>query len=144
MGMSLTLQRFNVPLSVFFFVWKHATVRQLFSLVTLLRHILNLRHVSHVLFMLSPLVLRTPSDLLIRLDRPLYGVPEAGSHWYNMYHNHHMTCLRMKAARHDPCLLYTMQLFSENSWIQGTWCNLSSDRRHTYSMQRTFFKSRAK
>jgi hypothetical protein len=37
----------------------------------------------------------------------LYGVPEAGNHWYNTYHSYHIKQLRMNQSTYDPCLLYT-------------------------------------
>jgi hypothetical protein len=38
--------------------------------------------------------------------RPLYGVPEAGNHWFNTYHQHHVKELQMDQSTYDPCLLY--------------------------------------
>lgn len=69
---------------------------------------------SRPIYVEPPHILKTPSDLIIRLDRPLYGVPEAGAHWFNTYHSHHTTRLDMTAATHDPCLLYTAKLFAAN------------------------------
>jgi hypothetical protein len=39
--------------------------------------------------------------------KPLYGVPEAGNHWFNTYHSHHIKKLQMNQSTYDPCLLYT-------------------------------------
>jgi hypothetical protein len=34
-------------------------------------------------------------------------VPEAGNHWFNTYHQHHIKELQMTQSTYDPCLLYT-------------------------------------
>lgn len=43
----------------------------------------------------------------MKVVKPLYGVPEAGAHWFNTYHNHHTKKLFMKISTYDPCPLYT-------------------------------------
>ena len=48
-------------------------------------------------------------DSVLRVVKPLYGVPEAGNHWFRTYHNHHVQELHMNASTYDPCLLYTNQ-----------------------------------
>jgi hypothetical protein len=44
---------------------------------------------------------------LLKVLRPLYGIPEAGTHWYKTYHKHHTEKLGLKASTYDPCLLHT-------------------------------------
>ena len=48
-------------------------------------------------------------DSVLRVVKPLYGVPEAGNHWFRTYHNHHVQELSINASTYDPCLLYTNQ-----------------------------------
>jgi hypothetical protein len=55
--------------------------------------------------------LQLPKGSILRIVKPLYGVPEAGNHWFNTYHNHHIQKLRMKQSTYDPCLLYTTEGF---------------------------------
>ena len=43
----------------------------------------------------------------MKVIKPLYGVPEAGNHWFNTYHHHHIEKLQMDQSTYDPCLLYT-------------------------------------
>ena len=43
----------------------------------------------------------------MRIIKPLYGIPEAGNHWFNTYHRHHLDKLHMNQSTYDPCLLYT-------------------------------------
>ena len=43
---------------------------------------------------------------LLKVLRPLYGVPEAGTHWFKTYHTHHTDRLLLKPSTYDPCLLY--------------------------------------
>ena len=37
--------------------------------------------------------------------KPLYGIAEAGAHWWATYFKHHIDRLRMKTSTYDPCLL---------------------------------------
>ncbi len=46
-------------------------------------------------------------DMLLRIVRPLYGVPEAGLHWFKTYHGFHKRKLGLTPAPHDLCLLFT-------------------------------------
>lgn len=43
---------------------------------------------------------------VLRVVRPLYGVPEAGNHWYGTYHKHHIEKLHMSESSYDSCLLF--------------------------------------
>lgn len=36
----------------------------------------------------------------------MYGVPEAGAHWFNTYHTHHLEKLSMSESTYDSCLLW--------------------------------------
>lgn len=53
-----------------------------------------------------PPELNLDSDSVLKVVKPLYGVPEAGAHWFNTYHTHHIKNLSMKTSTYDPCLLY--------------------------------------
>jgi hypothetical protein len=46
-------------------------------------------------------------NTILKLVRPLYGVPEAGNHWFQTYHRYHREKLQMDQSTYDPCLLYT-------------------------------------
>ncbi|RFU26353.1 hypothetical protein B7463_g9983, partial [Scytalidium lignicola] len=48
---------------------------------------------------------------ILRVVKPLYGVPEAGNHWFQTYHSHHVEALAMKPSTYDPCLLYSTEPF---------------------------------
>ncbi|KAM4067968.1 hypothetical protein HRG_009718 [Hirsutella rhossiliensis] len=48
-----------------------------------------------------------PKGTIIRIVRPLYGIAEAGLHWFATYHKHHREQLRMSTSTFDPCLLIT-------------------------------------
>jgi hypothetical protein len=37
--------------------------------------------------------------------KPLYGIPEAGTHWWATYYKHHKDQLSMVTSTYDPCLL---------------------------------------
>jgi hypothetical protein len=48
---------------------------------------------------------RYPQDTVMRVIKPLYGIAEAGTHWWATYHNHHLKRLQMMTSSYDPCLL---------------------------------------
>jgi hypothetical protein len=47
-----------------------------------------------------------PRDTILKVVKPLYGVPEAGNHWFKTYHTHHTVELGMEQSTYDPCLVY--------------------------------------
>jgi len=48
-----------------------------------------------------------PPGTIMKVIRPLYGVPEAGTHWWATYNKHHREKLGMITSTYDPCLLIT-------------------------------------
>ena len=48
-----------------------------------------------------------PRDIVMQVLKPLYGIPEAGTHWFGTYHKHHCEKLFMTPSMYDPCLLVT-------------------------------------
>lgn len=48
-----------------------------------------------------------PYDSIMKVARPLNGVPEAGNHWFATYHKHHIEKLTMTESTYDSCLLYS-------------------------------------
>jgi hypothetical protein len=46
---------------------------------------------------------------VVKVVKPLYGVPEAGNHWFKTYHSHHTRELNMTQSTYDPCLLYRLE-----------------------------------
>jgi len=54
-----------------------------------------------------PQELNLPPGVLLKVLRPLYGIPEAGTHWFRTYHSHHTEKLKLQQASYDPCLLFT-------------------------------------
>ena len=43
---------------------------------------------------------------VLQVVKPLYGVPEAGNHWFATYHKHHTSNLGMTESTYDACLLF--------------------------------------
>ena len=50
-------------------------------------------------------------DSVLKVLKPLYGVPEAGNHWFKTYHSHHVQQLRMDQSTYDSCLLQSNEPF---------------------------------
>jgi Reverse transcriptase (RNA-dependent DNA polymerase) len=48
-----------------------------------------------------------PDDVILKIIKPLYGIPEAGTHWFGTYFVHHKEKLDMETSTYDPCLLIT-------------------------------------
>jgi hypothetical protein len=55
--------------------------------------------------------LRLDESSVLKILRPLYGVPEAGNHWFKTYHEHHINKLQMQQSTFDPCLLHSNDPF---------------------------------
>jgi hypothetical protein len=55
--------------------------------------------------------LNLQDDSVLKVVKPLYGVPEAGNHWFKTYHSHHVNELGMEQSTYDPCLLLSNQPF---------------------------------
>jgi hypothetical protein len=48
---------------------------------------------------------------VLKVIKLLYGVPEAGNHWFKTYHSHHLNKLSMSESTYDPCLLFSNDPF---------------------------------
>ena len=48
-----------------------------------------------------------PTNAVIIILKPLYRVPEAGTHWFSTYHRYHIEKLKMATSTYDLCLLIT-------------------------------------
>ena len=51
------------------------------------------------------------SNTVLKVVKPLYGVPEAGNHWFRTYHSHHVEKLGMDQSTYDPRLLQCSEPF---------------------------------
>ena len=56
-------------------------------------------------------LLGSSSDCVVKVMKPLYGVPKAGNHWFATYYTHHKEKLGMIESTYDPCLLYSSSSF---------------------------------
>jgi len=52
-------------------------------------------YLNKEIFIYPLLELGLSKDSLLRVVKPLYGVPEAGNHWFRTYHDHHTQELKM-------------------------------------------------
>lgn len=50
-------------------------------------------------------ILGMADDEVLICLKPLYGIPEAGTHWFATYIKHHLVNLDMEQSTYDPCLL---------------------------------------
>lgn len=50
----------------------------------------------------------TKDNVLWKVILPLYGLAEAGTHWFQTYHQHHINKLNMINSTFDMCLLHTI------------------------------------
>ncbi len=67
-------------------------------------------------------------DSILKVVKPLYGVPEAGNHWFAIYHAHHVNKLGMSQSIYDPCLLHTGMKTGTSPVLQ---ISLKNDHSHT-------------
>ena len=59
-----------------------------------------------------------PEGTILRVVKPLYGLAEAGNHWFVTYLDHHKEKLGMEMLPYDACLLITKN-GGENFGIAG-------------------------
>ncbi|KAI1007694.1 hypothetical protein K3495_g536 [Podosphaera aphanis] len=45
-------------------------------------------------------------NVVLKVLRPLYGISEAGNHWFKTYHDHHGSKLNLEQSSSDACLLF--------------------------------------
>lgn len=53
------------------------------------------------------------SGMLLRINRPLYGIPKARTNWFLNYHKHHTKNLGMCSATHDSCSMFIKVIMNE-------------------------------
>lgn len=78
-------------------------------------------------FINPPKCINIPSDKLLKVVLPLYGLPEIGFLWFQTYHDHYIEKLRMRASIHDLCFLYTPNLMDKTSTVRGDKCLQAED-----------------
>lgn len=52
-----------------------------------------------------PTELEFPPGTVLKVVKPMYGIPESGLHWYLAYLEHHLGRLGMERSSVDPCVL---------------------------------------
>jgi hypothetical protein len=77
--------------------------------------------ISRRVYMFPPPEMGLPPESLLRVVRPLYGLPEAPLHWYSTYSRYHRETLGMDVAAHDPCFY---ACFQESDCVGGYFCKL--------------------
>ncbi|OCK94223.1 uncharacterized protein K441DRAFT_562683, partial [Cenococcum geophilum 1.58] len=43
---------------------------------------------------------------ILKVVRPLYGIPKAGNHWFKTYYNHYIKELNISQSTYNPYLLH--------------------------------------
>ena len=93
--------------------------RLILTLTTSMSHLnLFLRNISQIyvqsntslareFFIRSSAELDFENDVILKIIKSLYEIPETETHWFNTYHKHHTEKLVMQQFTYDSCLLYT-------------------------------------
>lgn len=63
-------------------------------------------NVERPIYLNAPKEFGLKEDELLLVEKPLYGIPEAGLHWFATYHGHHLDDLKMEESVADRCLLF--------------------------------------
>ena len=88
-----------------------------------------------------------PPNTIMVVVKPLYGIAEAGTHWWATYSNHHKTKLSIETSTFDPCLLISTS-DSEGFGIVGMQTDdtiiLADDKFHGKEEATITFKSKKK
>lgn len=61
--------------------------------------------IKRPIFVKPPSILGYSSEIIFRVNCPLYGIPESDIHWVYKYHSYHQQKLKMKPSVYDPCFL---------------------------------------
>jgi Reverse transcriptase (RNA-dependent DNA polymerase) len=89
--------------------------------------------IGRPIYIRAPKEMNLPPGTILKCQKPLYGVPEAGNHWYGTYHRHHVNKLGLQASLHDPCLLFNDEaivgLQTDDSLIVGTPAFMDLERK---------------
>ena len=70
-----------------------------------------------------PVELGLDSNAILKIIKLLYGVSEAGNHWFNTYHSYHCEKLSITQSTYDPYLSYTENSSSSGFGIVGLQTN---------------------
>ncbi|KHJ30062.1 hypothetical protein EV44_g3886 [Erysiphe necator] len=57
-------------------------------------------------FIKAPKEISIGDENILQVLLPLYGVPEAGTHWFARYHKWHLDALKLSTSSYDPCLMF--------------------------------------
>ncbi len=71
-----------------------------------------------ICYLPAELTKRYPKDTILLVIKPLYGLAEAGNHWFATYLDHYKEKLGMKMSSYNACLLITKN-GDENFGIAG-------------------------
>ena len=82
-------------------------------------YVQSIIYLNREFYVRPPVKLGLDSNAILKIMKPLYGVPKAGNHWFNTYHFHHCEKLSMTQSIYNPCLLYTENSSSTRFGIVG-------------------------
>lgn len=63
-------------------------------------------HLEREVYIRPPEGMHLPLDMIMKVVKSLYGIPESGLYWYLTYMEHHILALNMIQFRVDRCLLF--------------------------------------
>src|SRR6266702_1493421 len=52
------------------------------------------------------IALRVLKGTILKVVRPLYGIPKAGNHWFKTYYNYYIKELNINQSTYNPYLLH--------------------------------------
>ena len=64
-------------------------------------------------------------DNMLKVVRPLYGVPEAGTHWFRTYHTYHTEKLGLTVSSFDPYLIFSKQAIVGFQTNNSLFCGIA-------------------
>ncbi|KAI0995357.1 hypothetical protein K3495_g12825 [Podosphaera aphanis] len=78
-------------------------------------YVQSVTNLSRKIFVKAPAEIGLDANQILLILKPLYGIPEAGNHWYHTYHKHFLQNLNMEESTYDSCLLYSTSRRSRNA-----------------------------
>lgn len=65
-----------------------------------------------LVYLKAPSIMGLEKEKVLKVVRPLYGMPESPMHWFKTYLEYHKEKLGMGHSELDPCFLYKLKMNS--------------------------------
>lgn len=112
---SLTLQQISISLIVCFAIMFQNNTTKLSLYNVFQAYIWSTLDINQDFFICPFLkliiIIKASSNYILKVVKPLYGIPKVSNHWFAIYHNYHMINFSITESTYNSCLLYRYKSF---------------------------------